>query len=41
MVAPKGVGGSIPPEGARPQRGACCIANSIVDLKAPSLVGEG
>nr|DAN31159.1 MAG TPA: hypothetical protein [Caudoviricetes sp.] len=25
------VGGSIPPEGARPQRGACCIANSIVE----------
>nr|DAJ70303.1 MAG TPA: hypothetical protein [Bacteriophage sp.] len=32
------MGGSIPPEGARPQRGACCIANSIVETpKMPSL----
>nr|DAE15450.1 MAG TPA: hypothetical protein [Siphoviridae sp. ctjOC2] len=39
---PKGCGGSIPPEGARPQRGACCIANSIVETpNCPFLVRGG
>nr|DAV09262.1 MAG TPA: hypothetical protein [Caudoviricetes sp.] len=39
---PKRRRGSIPPEGARPQRGACCTANSIVETpNCPFLVRGG